>query len=351
MMEQYRSAQGDQQMAQELMRPQYAQNSGALGALAMIAQTYAGKRMRKKADESASEYAGRIFTEEQRIEAQRKAEEEAKITRERNEELARADALRAYEASREDARLAREDERWNKSFALQERSLNATIENQRASRGGGGYMLSPDQAEANGLPRGNYWVDASGKPSPIQAPQAAPKTPEEQARADAMAKELPAVVDARNAIQRYRDLVEKYGTEQMPGPIKRQLETAHAAARDGVRVMAAAGTLNLGELPIMDQRLAPAANDLAWFGGNPGAGSILSQIDENLLMLAEKEARIRGISVEQLMADREAQAASQSQPPAQPQRTNQGGPPTPAMANAAPKPWTPPQGWSIPGAR
>lgn len=83
MMEAYRSAQGDQQMAQELMRPEYAQNSGGLGALAMIAQTYAGQRMRKKADESASDYASRIFEEEQRqAAAQAEAAQQAKLAEE-----------------------------------------------------------------------------------------------------------------------------------------------------------------------------------------------------------------------------------------------------------------------------
>ncbi len=79
-MESYRSAQGSQQMAQEMMRPQYVQDSGALGALAMIAQSAAGRRMSKKAEESASEYAGRIFEEEQRqAAAQAEAEGRAQL--------------------------------------------------------------------------------------------------------------------------------------------------------------------------------------------------------------------------------------------------------------------------------
>ena len=70
-------------MAQELMRPEYAQGSGALGALAMIAQTYAGQKMRKRADESASDYASRIFEEEQRLAAeQAQAAQAAKLAEE-----------------------------------------------------------------------------------------------------------------------------------------------------------------------------------------------------------------------------------------------------------------------------
>ena len=100
------------------MRPEYAQGSGALGALAMIAQTYAGQRMRKKADESASDYAGRIFAEEQRMERERKSEEEAKATRLRNEELAREDGLRSWQASREDAQLAEDRRRYEEEMTL-----------------------------------------------------------------------------------------------------------------------------------------------------------------------------------------------------------------------------------------
>ena len=47
---QQKSAQSDLGMAGELMQPQYAQNSGALGSLAMIAQAYAGKKLRGKAE-------------------------------------------------------------------------------------------------------------------------------------------------------------------------------------------------------------------------------------------------------------------------------------------------------------
>lgn len=125
MMEAYRSAQGDQQMAQELMRPEYAQNSGGLGALAMIAQTYAGQRMRKKADESASEWASRIFEQRQRDEAaQAEAAQQAKLAEEersfgrqltleqekgriRNER--KPDALRTLEAIASNPELAAAD--------------------------------------------------------------------------------------------------------------------------------------------------------------------------------------------------------------------------------------------------
>lgn len=47
---QQKSAQSDLSIAGDLMQPQYAQNSGPLGAIAMMAQAYAGKKMRSKAE-------------------------------------------------------------------------------------------------------------------------------------------------------------------------------------------------------------------------------------------------------------------------------------------------------------
>lgn len=54
---QQKSAQSDLGMAGELMQPQYAQNSGALGSLAMVAQAYAGKKLRGKAEGRETESA------------------------------------------------------------------------------------------------------------------------------------------------------------------------------------------------------------------------------------------------------------------------------------------------------
>lgn len=47
---QQQSAQSDLGMAGDLMQSQYAPNSGALGSLAMVAQAYAGKKLRGKAE-------------------------------------------------------------------------------------------------------------------------------------------------------------------------------------------------------------------------------------------------------------------------------------------------------------
>lgn len=70
-------ARSAQQRGDELSRPEYVQNSGALGALAMIAQSYVGGRIRKQADESASDYAARVFQEQQR-QAQAASEAQAR---------------------------------------------------------------------------------------------------------------------------------------------------------------------------------------------------------------------------------------------------------------------------------
>lgn len=192
-------------------------------------------------------------------------------------------------------------------------------------------------------------MDESGKPSPIQAPQAAPKTPEEQARAEALAKDIPTLQDARNAFQRYRDLVSEYGTEQLPGIFggnKAQLDAAYGTARDAIRVLGNTGTLNMGELPFLEQRMAPATNILGAIGGNATGSQILDQIDENMRFLDEKEARIRGLTLAEFNPEKYG-----NQQPAIPQPAGfmGGGGMTPNLANPSPAsgPWQLPQGWSV----
>lgn len=209
-------------------------------------------------------------------------------------------------------------------------------------------MIGPDQARQFGLPPGNYWIDESGKPSPIQAPQAAPKTPEEQAKAEAIAKDLPKLAQARAAIQRYRDLVATHGTEQLPGFLggnKAQLDAAYGSARDAIRVVGNTGTLNIGELPFLEERLSPATNYLAVLGGNKSGGQILDQADENIRSIDEAEALIRGVPLAELYPEKYGNKTA----PAQPARTNMGGGGmTTALANPAPAggAFQLPQGWS-----
>jgi hypothetical protein len=171
-------------MAQELMRPQYAQNSGGLGALAMIAQTYAGTRMRKKADESASEYAGRIFEEEQRqaaaqAEAAAKAQE-AQLAR----QWAREDQRDETRAQREERlamlRIDAADRR--AAQTAEARIAAARIGASAAGQGGGAQVLSEDEARAIGLTPGTVAQrDRNGKISIVQAPRDAAPNPKEAA--------------------------------------------------------------------------------------------------------------------------------------------------------------------------
>lgn len=86
------AAQSQQGMAQSLMTPEYAQNSGPLGAIAMMAQTYAGKRMDRKAREQGTDAQTRVLRETDAMTSKReqaRAEAEAaKIAR--NEEILRS---------------------------------------------------------------------------------------------------------------------------------------------------------------------------------------------------------------------------------------------------------------------
>ena len=51
--------------------PEYIDNSGALGVLAMAMQSFMGGRMERKANERASEFAERVFAERSRQDAAR----------------------------------------------------------------------------------------------------------------------------------------------------------------------------------------------------------------------------------------------------------------------------------------
>lgn len=310
-------------MAQELMRPQYAQNSGGLGALAMIAQTYAGKRMRKKADESASEYAGRIFTEEQRIEAQRKAEEEAKITRERNEELARADALRAYEASREDARQAKEDERWNKSFALQERSLNASLarQNQPERR----YTLADKVAEAEqalGRPLTPEQRAAIVGIGPAAADAPKPLTPDQASKGALLQNALRSAYAWQGMVVNpdgsFNDLASR-------GP------AAEAALEQAIRPkLRAESGASISPEEFSGERSR-------YLGGFFSADSTNATKAANLAADLENQLRALGPEGAAMVAQLQAERAQASPQLAQPQRSNMGGGGmTPGLANAAP---------------
>ena len=81
-MARYQAEQGRGQFGDALMGTQYVQNSGALGALAQALSMGIGGRVKRLADEKASDYAGRIFAEQQRqeqaaAEAQARAQLEA----------------------------------------------------------------------------------------------------------------------------------------------------------------------------------------------------------------------------------------------------------------------------------
>ena len=65
-------------LADSLMRPEYAQNSGALGSLAMMAQAFAGKKLAKRAGEDDAAARERYYKGESALRAQEEAAKEAK---------------------------------------------------------------------------------------------------------------------------------------------------------------------------------------------------------------------------------------------------------------------------------
>jgi hypothetical protein len=273
-------------MAQELMRPEYAQNSGALGALAMIAQTYAGKRMRKKADESASEYAGRIFEEEQRqAAAQAGAEakaQEAQLARQwaredqrdetraqREERLAmlRIDAADRRAAQTAEARIAAA--RIGASAAAQGRDANPIATKVANAEAALGRPLSDaERAELVGL-RAPAAAQASSDPVAIR-----------EARASAES--------AVEVLNRVRELEGLLNSGKNTGPLARFIPGS-----DSQKFEAVSNALNVASLR-------------SRFGGNPTEGereanlatlpNLARNEDVNLdLIKAERDAAIRRI--------------------------------------------------------
>lgn len=91
--------QQQRKLAEALMNQGYVPNSGALGALSMVASAWKGKKLAKESDEKASDYTKRLFDAENATKAKEMAaaaaEAERKYQRERTD--------KANDASREQA--------------------------------------------------------------------------------------------------------------------------------------------------------------------------------------------------------------------------------------------------------
>lgn len=91
-------------LAQALMSQGYVPNSGALGALAMVASAWRGKKIAKEADEKIADATARLFAA-QTAEEQRKAKAalEAEIAKE-NRKLAADKDLKGYDFALDEAK-------------------------------------------------------------------------------------------------------------------------------------------------------------------------------------------------------------------------------------------------------
>ena len=90
-------------MAGSLMQPQYAQNSGALGSLAMMAQAYAGKKLRGKAEGREADALKRGSEASALLEEAKAAREQNRKIKEQQDKVA---AVRAAYESGDVATLA-----------------------------------------------------------------------------------------------------------------------------------------------------------------------------------------------------------------------------------------------------
>lgn len=172
LMEAYKRAQTEQQRGDAMMTPEYVANSGGLGALAMIAQAYAGKKIASRADATATEKASAIFEEKQRqeaIAAQRAAEaEEAKLAR----QWGREDTRDAAKAEREMKLAQLRIDEANKRAGLSADARIRAAQIAASAQSGGASVLSADEAKALGLAPGTVAQrDRTGKISIVQPPQ------------------------------------------------------------------------------------------------------------------------------------------------------------------------------------
>lgn len=170
LLEAYKNAQADQQRGMDMMAPEYVQNSGAMGAAAMLAEAFAGRKIRQRGTAEAEKYAGLASAEQTRqaalaaIEAQRVklADEKRKWGREDSRDAAKADREMKLAQLRIDEATKRAG-----------MSASARIQAAKIAAGGqGGYrLMSDDEEQAAGLPQqGVYQVDPKGSVKPIVKP-------------------------------------------------------------------------------------------------------------------------------------------------------------------------------------
>jgi hypothetical protein len=100
---QYQAAQGDLGMADKLLEAGYVPNSGAMGALAMIASAYAGRKIKKGAEEKMSDAVSKMFEMDTQKEKEMAAAEQAQKEQEYTQRLAQ---LREQEAIKAEYRGA-----------------------------------------------------------------------------------------------------------------------------------------------------------------------------------------------------------------------------------------------------
>lgn len=93
----YQRAEAERKRGEQMGQTEYIKDSGALGVLASVAQAYMGKRVRREADESATDLTGRILEAQRREKKEEAAAaalaEEQKYLRERTRRKSEATEL------------------------------------------------------------------------------------------------------------------------------------------------------------------------------------------------------------------------------------------------------------------
>lgn len=291
------NAQMQKQRAMQMQDAQY-QGGGAVGILAGLAQILKGKSLDRKADESITQALGRQFEfDNQRAmkEAEQRAAEDEKRWQRELKKIEEQERLRAqYRQPQGPTRVGNSlvkvgpDGQAQVLYTDPQRApQNQRTEMEARMALADQLGMTPEQKQAILLggaqgqmkPPAGYQFAGDGTLAPIKggpADQDVKLAGQRERHKNEYLKKMTPFKDAESSFNRLESLLDEYGTEQMPfSESKAKLKTAYTNARDNIRVLAATGVLNVGELPFLEEKLA---DPTAWT--SLSAGAIKAQLGE-----------------------------------------------------------------------
>lgn len=144
---QYLSAQGDLSMADKLLNAGYVPDSGALGALAMIANAYAGRKLKMGAEERVSDAMSKMFAEDSAREREAIAAKKAQDDQAFSQKLAQIEYEQAAKAKYGNRPSAKTHKVGNQLVTIGEDGTPKVVFTGKPAGGGGGAAPLASQRE------------------------------------------------------------------------------------------------------------------------------------------------------------------------------------------------------------